>query len=402
MIIVQINETCGTGSIGRTTGELAVALEDAGHESIVFFAKGNPTFHHAIRIGNTLDHKVHALFSRITGLQGYYSHISTWKMLRKLDKISPDVIQLCNLHANYINLGMLLKYLAKKNIPTVITLHDCWLYTGKCFYYVSAGCQKWKNDCGHCPLIKTGSVNKTYVFDTTKKSIQDKRKWMSSIPRLQTIGVSKWVTDEAKESILAKTNPVTIYNWIDLDTFQPRETNLREEMSLSECFVILFVASFINRVKGYDIIKGLSEQLNPNWRIIVIGKETEELPENVIHISHTDNAIKLAEYYSMADVCVNATLYETFGKVTAEAICCGTPIIVYNNTASPELVDEGCGIVVDQELGLKGIIKALTEIETRGKSFYRMNCLKSAKKRFSQETGIQQYIRLYEEISQSR
>lgn len=37
---------------------------------------------------------------------------------------------------------------------------------------------------------------------------------------------------------------------------------------------------------------------------------------------------------------------ETFGKVTAEALACGTPVITNNKTANPELVDATCGITL--------------------------------------------------------
>ena len=48
----------------------------------------------------------------------------------------------------------------------------------------------------------------------------------------------------------------------------------------------------------------------------------------------------------MADVFLNPSVQETFGKTTAEAMSCGTPVIVYNTTACTELVGQGCGKVV--------------------------------------------------------
>ena len=54
----------------------------------------------------------------------------------------------------------------------------------------------------------------------------------------------------------------------------------------------------------------------------------------------------MAEYYSVANVFVSPSVQETFGKTVAEAISCGTPVCVYNNTALPELAKEGCGAVV--------------------------------------------------------
>ena len=54
MKIVQINETCGTGSIGRTTSEFAEACSKLGHDSYVFYASGTPAYKKSYQIGKIL------------------------------------------------------------------------------------------------------------------------------------------------------------------------------------------------------------------------------------------------------------------------------------------------------------------------------------------------------------
>lgn len=73
-----------------------------------------------------MDHKLHALLSRITGRQACFSYLATRRLLRELDRINPDAVILRNLHGNYINLPVLLRYLAKKDIVTIPVMHDCW------------------------------------------------------------------------------------------------------------------------------------------------------------------------------------------------------------------------------------------------------------------------------------
>lgn len=398
MRIVQVNETCGTNSIGRTTLELARELEKKGHECLVAYSHDNLGYQNAVRIGSDFDHKVHAVLSRITGLQGYFSYRATKQLLKRLDEFKPEVVHLGNLHSNYVNLKELLMYCSKKRIPVVVTLHDCWLFTGKCTYYIPAKCEKWKEKCGNCPLLHKDNVNPTLFFDRTTKCITDKKKWFDAIPKVSIVGVSEWVANEAKSSIFSKRNPIAIYNWIDLNIFRPRESEIRKQYGLEGKYVILCVAASISRIKGYDEIVTISKGMPENWRIVAIGKETLPLPENIIHISHTNDAVQLAEFYTMADVCMNTTQYETFGMVTAEAICCGTPAVVYNNTATPELVDDGCGIIVNQADGVAGILKALKEIETNGKKYYTEACLNAARNRFGKDIGVNKYIELYESL----
>lgn len=395
MRIAYINETCGTGSIGSCTYELALALDTLGHECMIAHSHGSSPYKNCIRIGSALDHKFHALFSRITGLQGYFSRLATRRLIRELHAFRPDVVHLQNLHSNYINLKILLDYLARKDIATVITLHDCWFYTGKCTYYVPASCNRWQQECGSCPLLHRDNVNPTFWFDRTRKCLRDKQRWFAAIPRLAVVGVSKWVAAEARSSILGKRNPIAIYNWIDQDIFQPRPSSLRAKHKLENKFVILAVAANLSPNKGFSDLVEISRKLPSDWAIIAIGRPVSPLPENIIHIPHTNNAVQLAEYYSMADVCLNASRYETFGKVTAEAICCGTPVVVYNNTASPELVEEGCGKVVDENLGVDGLMNALSSIQAKGKGSYTATCRESAKWRFAKSSGVAQYEQLY-------
>jgi len=399
MKIAQINAICSGASTGRTTLELSQSLEANGHDNRVFYSYGKNPDEYAVRIGNTFDRKMHAVLSRLTGLQGYFSHLATARLIRQLKAYAPDVVHLRNLHGNYINLRMLLRYLAKSDTPTVLTLHDCWFYTGKCAYYVSAECSRWQEKCGHCPLLHLDKNNPTFFFDTTSKCLADKKKWFAAIPRLAVVGVSRWVAQEAgKGSILADRNPITIYNWIDFDVFHPRKSELRQKHGLEGKFVILTVASFIDKIKGLREIVEIAAQMPEHWAIVSIGKTTEALPKNVIHIPQTDDANALAEYYSMADVCMNTTLYETFGKVTAESLCCGTPVVVYRNTASPELVEDGCGEIVEQEQGVPAIMAALQKVEAAGKESYSAKCLEKAHAQFSKEAGVSAYIELYQQL----
>lgn len=401
MKIVQINETCGTGSIGRMILEMAQEYEKQGHICYVCYSNGTTDYSRSIYIGSRMDHNIHAMYSRITGLQGYASVLATKKLIKQLQQIQPDIVHLHNLHSNYINLRMLLNYLATDNIPVVITLHDCWLYTGKCTHYVPAQCEKWKHECGKCPLLHVDNINKTYFFDRTKKALRDKKAWFGKIERLAVVGVSKWVTGEASASIFRDRKPVTIYNWVDTTVFYPRNVQkLKQKLGFEKKKIILMVASTITVMKGYRNLVSLAENLADDWQIILIGKNAENLPipENVYHLDRTNNSSELACYYSLADVCLNTTKCETFGMVTAEALCCGTPVIVNDNTASPELVTNDCGVVVKEEAGVQAIVEAIQVLLSKDPKVLSRNCCDYGKSRFKKEIGIGKYLDLYKSL----
>ena len=399
MRIVFINDTYGTGSIGRLTKELADELLRLGHDVRYYYAQGKGNDAYCIKISNRNAQRIHAVQSRITGLQGYFSHQKTQRLVKMLSEFQPDVVHLQNLHSNYINLKVLTDYLKRAHIPTVITLHDCWFYTGKCTYYVPAECRKWMSGCGKCPLLHIDNVNPTLFFDTTHKCISDKESWFGTIENLAVVGVSDWITHEAEKSYLTNKRIERIYNWVDSDVFIFRENDLRKKWNLEDKKVILMVSSNLSEKKGYRELLYLSENLTDDKQIVYIGNNKGKLPipSRVIHIEHTDCAEELAQWYSLADVCVNTTQYETFGMVTAEALSCGTPVIVYNNTASPELVPESCGQIVEKMEEIPGAIQFIL---SEDRNAIRQNCIQFAGKAFNKRDRVSQYVKLYSELKQ--
>lgn len=397
MKVLQINAVNGISSTGRTCIELSNYLNDIGHEGFVAYSMGIP-YYKSYKIGSKLDTKLHGLFSRIFGLQTYFSKNATRKLLKYIVSLNPDVVHLRNLHSNYINLKLLTSFLAKNDIPTVITLHDCWFYTGKCTHYTVDNCYKWQTGCGGCPRLKKD--NPSWFFDRTRKMHSDKRKWFSAIPRLAVVGVSDWITNEARRSFLSSANIITrIYNWIDSETFKPNDSKeIKEKLGVEGKYVILGVASGWNNAKGLDKFLELSSVLPDNMRIVLVGKKSDNvaIPSNIIHIPETHNVLELAQYYSMADVFLHLSQEETFGKTIAEAMSCETPAIVLNSTACPEVVGSDGGIVLE-EFSTDLIFHAINIINDT-KDIYSSNARNRVIDNFNMKTVLADYLKLYESL----
>lgn len=107
-----MNAVYNLSSTGRNVTESHLLMLEKGIDSYVAYSKTNkpddPNLYH---IGSALDVKLHGLLSRISGKQGYFSHLATRNLVKYIDKIKPDVVHLHNLHGNYINLPMLMKHL---------------------------------------------------------------------------------------------------------------------------------------------------------------------------------------------------------------------------------------------------------------------------------------------------
>ena len=89
--------------------ELSEKLTENGIENYIFYGNKTSDYPLGERINNDLDVKVHAFLSRMTGKQAYFSYGATKRLIKRLKQIKPDVVHLRNLHANFINLKMLLK-----------------------------------------------------------------------------------------------------------------------------------------------------------------------------------------------------------------------------------------------------------------------------------------------------
>ncbi len=398
MKVLQINAVNGIRSTGRATTEIAEYLNGNGHKSYIAYSDG-PPYYRGFQIGTTIEKKAHALLSRIFGKQAYYSKYGTYKLLEYMDQIRPDVVHLGNLHSNYINLEMLLDYLAINDIPTVLTLHDCWFYTGKCTHYSVDKCGKWQDKCGVCPRLKKD--NKSWFFDRTSKMLQDKKEWFSRIPRLAVVGVSDWITNEARKSILSSSRVITrIYNWIDLAQFRPVVyESKKRELGIDGKFIILGVASGWSDAKGLSGFMELAKKINNDEVIVIVGniEKDIELSNNIIHINETHDIDELVTIYSMADVLLNLSLEESFGKVTAEALACGTPVITNNSTANPELIGESCGYIVGGK-SLNEITEKIKKIKKDSKMYYSGNCIRFATDNFGKNERIKDYLGLYHSI----
>ncbi|MDD2496091.1 MAG: glycosyltransferase, partial [Tissierellia bacterium] len=164
MKILQINIVYKEKSTGRTCFEVKQALENCGHKGYVAYGKGKHTDENTYRIGSDIEYYFHNIMARITGLQGYFSYFATRRLIKYIKQVSPDIIHLRNLHANYLNLPKLFKFLKEASVPVILNLHDCWAFTGKCPHYTDIQCFKWKDQCYSCPVRH--NYPQSLFFDT--------------------------------------------------------------------------------------------------------------------------------------------------------------------------------------------------------------------------------------------
>ena len=147
MKLVQINTTCGAGSTGKICVAVSELLNSADVENYIFYTFGKSEYPNGRKYMNAFDIKFQALKAKVIGNYGFQSKAATKRLIAELDRISPNVVHLHNLHGHNIHLGELFTYFRNKRIKIFWTFHDCWAFTGYCPHYDMVGCEKWKNGC---------------------------------------------------------------------------------------------------------------------------------------------------------------------------------------------------------------------------------------------------------------
>lgn len=396
MKLLQINSVYRYASTGRTTYELEKCMTDLGWDCYAACADMELEDDHHIKLGSLNGHRIHSLLARILGLQGFFSSCTTAKLLRWIKKIRPDVVHLRNLHSNYINILFLLRYLAKHDIPTVVTLHDFFFFTGGCCTANDYTCLKWHTACCKC------TENKKKVIDPSPWVHKQKLKAFSKIRRLAVVGVAQWTTKQYNGmQHLPHAISRTIYNWIDLQIFAPAQVDKEAAFTAKQKdkFVIFGVATGWSREKGLHDFLALAQSLPEDVSVVLAGNvpKNVQLPDNITAIGPVQEVQKLAACYNAADVFVSMSYRETFGKVIAEAVSCGTPAVVYDITACGEIVADGAGYAVPPG-AVDQVLTAVEKIRNAGKTAYTPACRAHAERHFDMQKNVLQYQQLYEEL----
>lgn len=391
MKVLFINSVVDYGSTGKIVRDLYQGLIETGHEAKMVYGRheardGKDT----VNISNKLSSGYHLVMSQLLGRHGMHSSQATRKVIREIETFQPDIIHLHNIHGYYLNVFLLFEYL--KNHPSikiVWTLHDCWSFSGSSAYFSYDGCKKWDEGCVICN--DTNTYPKNRATSSQERNFYKKKEAFTSVQNMTLVTPSDWLKNLTEQTFLKKYPVQRIYNGIDLNQFKP----LPEESTDKK--IILGVSNIWEKRKGYDDFIALSKLLSDDYQIVLIGLNKDQLanlPSEIVGIERTSNIEELVSYYSKAYVMLNLSVEETMGLTTVESLACGTPVIVYDQTAVPEVVNEHVGFVVEA-----GDVQRLHElivsgaIETLDKQIVRDFALQ-----FDRANMVNNYLNLYKKI----
>ena len=403
MKILQVNCVYKKGSTGKITYDIHSELLKQGIESVVCYGRGEKINEsHVYKTCGEVYSKINHLLSEFIGVMYGGCFFSTNKLIKIIKKEKPDVVHLQCINGYFVNIYRLVSWLKKHDIKTVLTLHAEFMYTANCGYALD--CDKWQTGCGHCPRLK--QETKSFLVDGTHKSWQKMKKAFDGFnDNLIVTSVSPWLMERAKLSpILNDKKHEVVLNGVNTDVFHFYDTaELRSQMGLNG-FKVIFHAtpSFddnINNIKGgYYVLKLAEKMLDENVKFVVAGNHPEGLkvPPNVILLGKVSDQELLAKYYSMADITLLTSKKETFSMVTAESLCCGTPVVGFKAGAPEQIAIPEYSSFVDF-----GDLESLHEEMKKflAESFLKIDIALTSNCKYAKQTMTENYLKIYEEFN---
>lgn len=333
----------------------------------------------------------------------YLNHISTFTIPKHPFFNKAEILHLHNLHTGYFNYLAIVSLTRLK--PTVFTIRDMWSFTGHCSY--SYDCERWKIGCGKC---HHRDIYPEVKIDNTRLEWKLKN-WVYRHSNMTIVALSRWLAEQARDSILGRFSILHIANGIDTDSFQPLDKEkCRSLLGIPVHKKVLMFGAYNQRSprKGANLLLKALEKLPLSLKkevfLLMMGEageaytEVAEIPTMNLGFINGDRFKAIA--YSAADLFLFPTRAEAFGLVAQEALTCGTPIVAFNVGGVSDLVRPGITGYLARPEDYRDFSNGISLLLEDEGLRLRMSkqCREVAIQEYDLKQQTRKYIELYEQI----
>lgn len=296
--------------------------------------------------GHLIDHILRKYLVRSDEVfsSGINLPFKNWIFENLIHRIMPDVIHLHWGGYSFITPLLLSKLSRYKNSRLIVSTHDYYYFTGGC--HIPMGCPKHNNNCQSCPIAKN-RLGEKWIAHTRNRinKLLSNTKISFVAPSFYTNNYLSSRFKNIKSEVIAN----TVGNFY-----------LQDRMSLKNIFIkfkkyrflnnniptliVVGVKKSLNQNKGTDIILELVKNISKNRRqfnIITVG-EFMQLDISGTHLHFNSRTVEeMKQLYTIADLSVVPSRYETFSQVTLESIQLGTPVVAFDLTGPKDIIIDG-------------------------------------------------------------
>ncbi|HJD64815.1 MAG TPA: glycosyltransferase family 4 protein [Rickettsia endosymbiont of Diachasma alloeum] len=349
------------------------------------------------------DRKINHFLHRVENILSLQSVLyrNALQMIKMPEFQEADLIHLHIIHSGFFSMRHLPKITSLK--PTVWTLHDPWAMTGRCIYPM--GCSGWEKNCGVCPDLNTPFAmrkdNSKFLFDYKRRVYKKSH--------FNLIVASKWMQNMVNTSPLFD-KEVKVHHLpfgLDLKFFSPDHAKkARERFNISDDKIVICFRSEDTTFKGYQYIMEALERLETTKPICLLTVGRHNLLEQfrgrfeIIEHGWTNDNVLLRDVLAASDIFLMPSVAEAFGVMAIEAMACGKPVIVFDETSLPEVTfapDIGVSVSMRDSNALSNAIKRLVDdpnerLERGSKG------RKAAELHYDQDMHVKNLINIYREV----
>lgn len=304
-------------------------------------------------------------------------------LLKEINNSKCDVVNIHWVGNNSLSLNDI----GRINKRVILTLHDMWPYTAIEHYVDESYYKK------HYTLIskKRENIFLNFIF---------KRKIKAFKNITHIICTSQWQKKMAELSpVFKNAKKILIPLPLDFDKWAPvKSSEMKKKFVIQDdYFTILLPLSniYANKRKGLDFLITVLEKIK-NKKICLITTNFKKISfknKNIKHINinKINNSKDLIKLYSITDLFVMPSKYESFGQTLLEAQACMCPAVVFKNIGAEDLINHKINgykaNYQDIDDFKNGILWCYNKFNKKNNSFIR----KIAKRKFSYKIISKKY-----------
>lgn len=282
--------------------------------------------------------------------------------------LAADIIHMHLIHTGYFNLFALPLISLMK--PTVWTLHDPWAITGHCVHPYD--CEKWKNGCRGCPYLNTH-----FALRRDNSALLWKlKKFLYKYSRFHVVVASEWMKKKADASPLLSTKIIhKVPFGLNVSKFRPKGANyIRRSFGIGNDEIVIGVRAAMNEFKGFKYALNALKQLHSDRKISILTFNDKGLcgeikdKFKVIELGWIGAEDEFINALNAMDIMLMPSIGETFGMTAIEAMACGKPIVCFDNTSLPEIIEPlkgGIAVPFKDTYALAEALKELIESDEK-------------------------------------